>query len=118
MDTDAKEAYVEPVVDKEGWAGNPALLFSRLEGNLVADSGRQTDRGCRYVLQGKPGYVVKKAELLVMEDGTVIDGRFELSDGIIVEVKVASMSPAEKKSVTLFRPVIDPGSEWLVTDLR
>ena len=45
-------------------------------------------------------------------------GRFELSDGNIVEVKVNSFSELQKKSVTSFRPQIEFGPEWVVTDLR
>ena len=45
-------------------------------------------------------------------------GRFELSDGNIVEVKVHSFSESQKKSVTSFRPQIEFGPEWVVTDLR
>ena len=45
-------------------------------------------------------------------------GRFELSDGNIVEVKVNSFSESQKKSVTSFRPQLEFGPEWVVTDLR
>lgn len=45
-------------------------------------------------------------------------GRFELTDGNIVEVKVNSFSESQKKSVTSFRPQIEFGPEWAVTDLR
>lgn len=45
-------------------------------------------------------------------------GRFELTDGNVVEVKVNSFSESQKKSVTSFRPQIEFGPEWVVTDLR
>ena len=45
-------------------------------------------------------------------------GRLELADGNIVEVKVHSFSESQKKSVTSFRPQIEFGPEWVVTDLR
>lgn len=45
-------------------------------------------------------------------------GRLELSDGNIVEVKVNSFIETQKKSVTSFRPQIEFGPEWVVTDLR
>ena len=45
-------------------------------------------------------------------------GRLELADGNIVEVKVNSFTETQKKSVTSFRPQIEFGPEWVVTDLR
>lgn len=45
-------------------------------------------------------------------------GRFELTDGSVVEVKVNSFSELQKKSVTSFRPQLEFGPEWVVTDLR
>lgn len=45
-------------------------------------------------------------------------GRFELTDGSVVEVKVNSFSESQKKSVTSFRPQLEFGPEWVVTDLR
>lgn len=45
-------------------------------------------------------------------------GRFELTDGNVVEVKVNSFSESQKKSVTSFRPQLEFGPEWVVTDLR
>ena len=45
-------------------------------------------------------------------------GRLELADGNIVEVKVNSFAETQKKSVTSFRPQIEFGPEWVVTDLR
>ena len=59
---------------------------------------------------------VLRAELENMK--TSGSGRFELSDGNIVEVKVNSFSESQKKSVTSFRPQIEFGPEWVVTDLR
>lgn len=45
-------------------------------------------------------------------------GRLELADGNVVEVKVNSFTESQKKSVTSFRPQIEFGPEWVVTDLR
>lgn len=56
------------------------------------------------------------AELEKMKTAGV--GRLELSDGNVVEVKVNSFIETQKKSVTSFRPQIEFGPEWVVTDLR
>ena len=45
-------------------------------------------------------------------------GRLELADGNVVEVKVNSFTESQKKSVTSFRPQMEFGPEWVVTDLR
>ena len=108
-DLSACESYIEPA---------SPILFSEMESRFAVADVENTDKGWLYELRCEDADMVKKAVLLLSSDGVILDGRFELADGNVVDVKVDSMKSEEKKSVTSFRPQIEFGPEWVVTDLR
>jgi hypothetical protein len=89
LDEQAKEVIIESAESNSaGYLANPVLLLMNLEENSVS-------------------YDV---------EGNLI--RISLPDGTRLDVTVKGMKPLETIKPEAFRPPVEFGSDWIVTDLR
>lgn len=89
LDAEAKEVFIESADSPSaGYLANPVLLLMNLEENSVS-------------------YEV---------DGNRIG--ISLPDGTRLDVTVKDMKPLETRKPEAFRPPVEFGSDWIVTDLR
>lgn len=91
VDEDSKEVYIESV----GTSGNvysDNLLLSLINSDSV--------------------------EFTFNEDGVLSHMQARLPDSTSVSAEVLSFEAGNKKTVTLFRPQSEFGTDWVVTDLR
>lgn len=89
LDEQAKEVIIESAESNSaGYLANPVLLLMNLEENSV----------------------------LYDVEGNLI--RISLPDGTRLDVTVKGMKPLETIKPEAFRPPVEFGSDWIVTDLR
>lgn len=91
VDEDSKEVYIEPV----GTSGNvysDNVLLSLINSDSV--------------------------EFIFNDNGVLSHMQARLPDSTSVSADVISFAAGNKKSVTLFRPQSEFGTDWVVTDLR
>lgn len=126
LDTDSKEAYIEPVgVSSEAYMRNPALLFAGLKDNFKVvksyEGGHSRGDGSKDVvfdLLPLTSCGIDKCSIQIKKDGTLYYGTFVMTDGQMIKVLIRSVAKSQKTDISRFRPSVGFDSSWIVTDLR